>query len=129
MAHPRRLALIAAGLAAAVAAAVVIALPSTASSQASLRVADRSPLKLAGRGFEADERVRIRVQVAGERTTRRVRASESGGFRAAFSGLHLEPCTAMTATATGGSGSRAKVTRVRRGCPPMRPGDEYREGG
>jgi hypothetical protein len=129
MAHPRRLTLIGAVLAAAVAAAVVIALPSTASSQASLRVADRSPLKLAGRGFQAGESVRLRVQIAGERKTRRVQASQAGRFRAAFSGLQLEPCTAMTATATGRSGSRAKVTRVRRGCPPMRPGNDYREGG
>jgi hypothetical protein len=104
-------------------AAVAVVLPAAAASNESLRLVDRASLELAGRGFEAGERVRVRVDIAGERTVRRVRASRAGLFRAAFPGLNFDPCIGMTAVATGSQGSRASLKRAPRECPPpLQPG-------
>jgi hypothetical protein len=99
-------------------AAIAVALPSVAASQETLRLVRGASLELAGRGFDAGERVRVRVDIAGERTVRRVRASRSGAFRAAFPGLHFDPCAGMSAVATGAEGSRASLKRAPRECPP-----------
>jgi hypothetical protein len=109
-------------------AAVAVLLPAAASGE-SLRLVDRAALELAGRGFTAGERVRVRVEAAGERTVRRVRAGRSGRFRAVFPGLTFDPCTGMTAVATGGDGSRAILKRAPRQCPPpLQPGaDQHGE--
>jgi hypothetical protein len=100
-------------------AAILAALPSAAASKPSLRLVDDASLELAGRGFDARERVRLRVEIGGERAVRRTRASRSGTFRLAFPGLSTDdPCSGMSAVAIGRDGSRATLKRAPRQCPP-----------
>lgn len=106
-------------------AAIVAALPSAAASKPSLRLVAGATIELAGRGFDARERVRVRVEVAGERSVRRTRATRSGSFRVAFPGLSFDPCSGMSAVATGRSGTRATLKRAPRECPPpLAPGEQ-----
>jgi hypothetical protein len=130
MPRARRLAnLFAACLAAGVTAtAVAMALPSGSSGE-SLRLADRSPLTVAGRGFGARERVRVRLDVAGDRAVRRVRASRAGSIRVAFTGITFDRCLGLDVLATGREGGRARLKRAPKACPPpLRPREERRVG-
>lgn len=81
-----------------------------------LVLADRSPLTIAGHGFESGER--IAVKVAGNGTERRktVVADRLGRFTARWAGAVLPECRPYTASATGARGSRAMLRRVQ--IPP-----------
>ena len=102
-------------------ALLVIAAPAPGASPApSLRMAGTSPVRLAGAGFSAGERVRVRAWAGGERRSRRVRANSRGRFRVSFAGMALDPCAeVLSATATGSRGHHATLKELpKRLCPP-----------
>jgi hypothetical protein len=130
MPSARRLALLVACLAAGGAVTAPAGAMPSGVGDAGLRLAQRSPLTIAGRGFVAGERVRVRVDNGGNRALWRLRASRSGSFRATFDGMSLDPCSGMSALATGREGSRASFKRAPRVCPrPLRPHGDASPGG
>jgi len=86
-------------------------------SRAALRLVDRAPLKLRGRGFHARELVRVTISVE-RRTTKRVRATAAGSFLVTFPGVLVDRCNALTAFAVGARGSRASLKLPQPLCPP-----------
>ena len=85
-----------------------------ADERASLALADRSPVVVAGAGFAPRERVTVRVAAAGKRLSKAVRATPAGRFRAAFV-TPVDRCVALLVTATGAAGN---VARLREPPPP-----------
>ena len=88
-----------------------------------LELAGSEPVKLAGSGFCARERLRVRAR-AGEGTrVRHVRAGEAGGFRVRFGQLHYDPCSSEFRASARSSGElRASLKRPQKLCPvPMQP--------
>ena len=71
-----------------------------------LRLLDRSPVKVSGRGFVPRERIRVSV-IADTTHTRRVMAGASGTFTATVLQTALPRCEGLRILATGGAGSRA----------------------
>lgn len=80
----RALALIAAGL-----CAVVVAGASHAASSPRLTLVDRTPVVIAGTGFDARERVVVTVRTPAQVVRRTVRTSAGGRFRATVRSLRL----------------------------------------
>jgi hypothetical protein len=109
--------LAAASLLAVVAAVGAGAAPTAEQRSPALRVADRQPLVVRGTGFRPNERVRVTVSADGDSATRRLRASRRGVFSANFAPVALHPCDGLFASATGASGSRAKL-KAQPQCPP-----------
>jgi hypothetical protein len=73
---------------------------------AALRLQDRSPVTVAGSGFERGERVR--VTLFRETSTKRVvRAGRPGTFVVTFTGATMSRCDRVRVLAVGGRGSRA----------------------
>jgi hypothetical protein len=83
--------------------------PSAANSSPELRLADRSPLTIDGRGFKPGERVRVTVHAAGVLRGKTASARRSGRFGVRFADLTLGPCTGFRVAAKGSLGSRAKL--------------------
>jgi hypothetical protein len=84
-----------------------------------LRVVDRTPLLVAGRGFHTGERVRVVVRGEGMRNVRRTRASARGTFRVRFEGVSASGCGGgLDVRAVGGAGSTAVAKIVFPLCPP-----------
>jgi hypothetical protein len=88
-----------------------------APNRATLRLVDRAPLKLLGKGFQARERVRVTVSVR-RRTAKRVIASPAGTFVVAFADVSVDRCSGLTAVAVGARGSRASLKLPQPQCPP-----------
>ena len=102
-----------------VAIALVVGGPAQGAAAPRLRMVGASPLRLAGSGFSAGERVRVRARAGLAKRTRHVRADSHGRFRVRFAHLAQDPCsTSLRATATGSGGHRASLERARRLCPP-----------
>src|SRR5918992_769695 len=76
---------------------------------ASLRLADTTPLTVAGTRFLARESVVVRATLNGERMIRRTRASAAGRFTSTFTGHAVEDrCNSdLHVTAIGARGSEA----------------------
>jgi hypothetical protein len=88
--------------------------------QAKLRLTAIAPVSVRGSGFDARERVRLRLRsLAAPTATRRVRANRAGSFTASFLAVAVDRCSAFSVTAVGRSGRRATVRwRVAAKCPP-----------
>lgn len=70
-----------------------------------LRLTDRDPLTLRGRGFEARERVRVTLYAPV--SARRVkRANVNGSFQVIFLSVSADRCEMVRALVTGDEGSR-----------------------
>ena len=88
-----------------------------------LELAGSDPVKLAGSGFCARERLRLRARAGESTRVRRVRANESGGFRVRFGRLQYDPCSSeLRASARSSGDLRASLKRPQTLCPvPMPP--------
>jgi hypothetical protein len=83
-----------------------------------LRLAGAQPVKLAGSGFCAGERLRVRARAGESSRTRRVRADDSGAFRVRFGQLRFDPCTSDFRAFARGSGElRASLKHAQKLCP------------
>ena len=110
------------GLAAGLVAILVlatIALAHTATTGAAqqprLRIERWSPATVTGADFRAHERVRVVLHHPGKAETRRTHANANGRF----ADVTLDRCSRYSITATGSSGSRARlVRRALPECPP-----------
>jgi hypothetical protein len=78
----------------------------TERAKPTLRLLDRSPVKVSGRGFVPRERIRLTV-IADTTRTRRVTAGPSGTFTATVLQTALPRCEGLRVVAIGGEGSRA----------------------
>ena len=78
----------------------------TERAKPTLRLIDRTPVKVSGRGFVPRERIRLTVIVDATRT-RRVTAGAAGTFTATVAQTALPRCEGLRIVATGGEGSRA----------------------
>jgi len=76
-------------LAALVIPLAIAALSATAAGTAALKVVDRTPLTIEGRGFAARRDVTVTVQAPGTKMRRTVRASATGRFSVAIRLLSL----------------------------------------
>jgi hypothetical protein len=74
----------------------------------SLRLLDRDPLTIAGRGFDAEELVRVRLAVEGQIRSRRARTSAVGTFRVRFT-VSVGRCDFFSLQAFGSAGNRARL--------------------
>jgi hypothetical protein len=82
-----------------------------------LRIVERDPLAIAGRRFEAGERVRLAVVSGGEKHVAKVRASSGGTFVVRLAGVRLDRCSGrLVVRAVGAAGSRASFTLERLHC-------------
>jgi hypothetical protein len=114
------------GLAAGLVAILVlatIALAHTATTGAAqqprLRIERWSPATVTGADFRAHERVRVVLHHPGKTETRRTHTNANGSFSARFADVTLDRCSGYSITATGSSGSRARlVRRALPECPP-----------
>ena len=90
-----------------------------AAHQPRLRIERWSPATIAGVDFRAHERVRVVLHHPGKAETRRTHANANGSFSARFADVTLDRCSRYSITATGSSGSRARlVRRALPECPP-----------
>jgi hypothetical protein len=90
--------------------ATVPALPAATPDQdaAALRLQDRSPVVVAGTGFQRRERVRVTMTL--DTTTERVvRTNRAGRFVVTFVGVTATRCDLVRVVARGGRGSRATL--------------------
>jgi hypothetical protein len=88
--------------------AAAVAVPVAAerpAATATLRLLDRAPLTLEGKGFKARERVSVTAALNGK-ATRWVRARAGGGFVVIFSELAAGRCSSVRVLAVGSRGSR-----------------------
>lgn len=101
-----------------VAAALVAAPVSSGTAPTpSLRVTVAAPLAVSGAHFGSREQVRLILRADGVRRVRLLRASTTGSFRSVYAGVAVrDPCS-LTATATGGAGSKAIWRLSERMCP------------
>jgi hypothetical protein len=86
-----------------------------------LRIADSTPLTIAGLRFRPHERVSIRLTVNGRAITRIMRASAGGRFRVIVGNEPSgHPCDGglLSAIASGARGSRAFLKIAQPLCPP-----------
>jgi hypothetical protein len=79
-----------------------------ATGRPSLRLLDRDPLTIAGRGFDAEELVRVRLAVEGQIRSRRARTSAVGTFRVRFT-VSVGRCDSFSLQAFGSAGNRARL--------------------
>ena len=86
-----------------------------------LRILDRTPVTVTGRGFEDDETVRVRLATQGQVWTRRATAGPAGTFRVRFT-VSLDRCDTFSLQAFGSAGSRARVF-ARAALPDCSPND------
>src|SRR5918992_3955832 len=76
----------------------------------SLRVLDDSPLRIAGRGFQARERVTLRASTGGRTATKIVFATTLGRFTVQLA-VNAN-CSPLRLIAEGRAGSRATFRRI-----------------
>jgi hypothetical protein len=108
------------------AVALCAALPALATAasagedRAALRLQDRSPITVAGSGFERGERVRVTL-IHETSTQQVVRAGRPGTFVVSFAGTFVRRCELVRVTAVGGRGSRAVLKILPApACMPVR---------
>jgi hypothetical protein len=94
-------------------AAIAVAFAATPAVGAStarpaLRLLDRTPVIVSGRGFEPQEVVRVRLAVGERVSTRRARTSAAGAFRVRFT-VSLGRCKSFSLQAFGSAGNRARL--------------------
>ena len=108
------------GLALAVPAA--IASPGATDGRATVRIAQLSPLVVAGRGFEPSQRLAVTVRADSGTETRRTRATVRGTFRARFTQTSVDRCGGEVSVVVAAAGGVvAKVRRPPFYCPPGIP--------
>jgi hypothetical protein len=90
-------------------------------AQPVLRLADRSPVTVTGRGFQPGESVRLRLASEAQLWTRRAAAGTTGSFRATFT-VSLGRCRSLSVQAFGSEGSRARLF-LRAPSPDCSPSD------
>lgn len=98
------------------------ALTAAAHSQgtAALRLQDRSPVIVAGTGFERGEQVRVTL-IRDTSTWRFVRAGRPGTFVVTFAGASVSRCDLVRVVAVGSRGSRAVLKILPSpACMPLR---------
>jgi hypothetical protein len=97
-----------------------VAAAAQAGTSASLRLQERSPITVAGAGFDRGERVR--VTLIRETTMRKATsASRRGTFRVVFAGTTATRCEIVRIVAVGGAGSRATLKMLPApACMPQR---------
>jgi hypothetical protein len=89
------------------------------SAKASVEVVSVDPLRVAGTGFGAHERVRMTVWIDGTRTNARVRAGRRGSFSLRIATPVTESCrSSVTVVARGARGSRAMFALTGIACVP-----------
>lgn len=91
------------------------------STRPALRLLDRTPVVVTGRGFESHETVRVRLTVAGQTAMRRIVTSPTGTFRVRFM-LSAGRCESFSLQAFGSAGSRARLF-VTAPLPDCNPND------
>jgi hypothetical protein len=91
-------------------AAALAATPAvgTATARPALRLLDRTPVTVVGRGFQPQETVRVRLATEGRIWTRRAVAGGTGSFRVKFT-VSLGRCASFSLQAFGLAGSRARL--------------------
>lgn len=110
---------LAAGLVAILVLATIALATTAAAPQPRLRIERRSPATVTGAAFRAHERVRVVLHRPGKAETRRTHTNAHGRFSARFADVTLDRCSRYSITATGSSGSRARlVPRALPECPP-----------
>ena len=110
---------LAAGLVAILVLATIAPATTGATHQPRLRIERWSPATVTGADFRAHERVRVVLHHPGKAETRRTHANANGRFSARFADVTLDRCSRYSITATGSSGSRARlVRRALPECPP-----------
>jgi hypothetical protein len=118
MSHMRRIAVIAVALA--------VAAPAAATPRvARIWLASSSPVVVAGRGFQDQERVKVTVAAANGRWAKSVLATQAGSLTARFRVSIATRCgSSATITALGTKGSRAswKLVDEQQCPPPLDPG-------
>ncbi|MFN2471829.1 MAG: hypothetical protein ABR583_12765 [Gaiellaceae bacterium] len=89
--------------------AVTAASPADTQRRATVRLADRAPIIVRGKGFRAAERVRVVVRVTGGRTFAKTTvATRAGALVARFSGS-IDNCAGFTIAAKGALDTTAKL--------------------
>jgi hypothetical protein len=93
-------------------AAIAVALAATpavgaTAARPALRLVDRTPVTVTGRGFDAQETVRVRLAAQGRTWTRRAVAGAMGTLRIRFT-ASLGRCASFSLQAYGSAGSRAR---------------------
>jgi len=86
--------------------------------RAKLAVVTTSPLTLRGTQFRPRENIRLRVEIEGERYTRRTVAGRTGSFTQQFNSVAVDRCNQLIAVAIGSRGSQATVKYFEPLCPP-----------
>ena len=110
---------LAAGLVAILVLATIAPATTGAAPQPRLRIERWSPATVTGADFRAHERVRVVLHHPGKAETRRTHTNANGRFSARFADVTLDRCSRYSITATGSSGSRARlVPRALPQCPP-----------
>ena len=110
---------LAAGLVAILVLATIARATTGAAPQPRLRIERWSPATVTGADFRAHERVRVVLHHPGKAETRRTHTNANGRFSARFADVTLDRCSRYSITATGSSGSRARlVPRALPECPP-----------
>ena len=88
-----------------------------AAGKPALRIVDRDPLAVAGRRFQAGERVRLAVVSGDRKHVVKTRAKADGTFVVRVAGVRLDRCSgALAVSAVGAAGSRASFTLERLHC-------------
>jgi hypothetical protein len=108
-------------LAACLAGAVASARPAAGcAGTPRLSIVSRNPVVVAGSGFCAHQRVRVRAAVGGAGRTHRLRTGAHGGLRTRFAALAAGACSGQVrATARDASGRLlASTLQPRRDCAP-----------
>jgi hypothetical protein len=104
----------------ALAVAAVLAPPVAGSTALpSVRLVDRTPVTVVGRGFQPHEIVRVRFTSQGRTLTRRTTALATGTFRARY-GVSLGRCSSFSLRAFGSEGTHARFfsTAAQPDCNP-----------
>lgn len=89
----------------------------TSAGKATLKLQGGTPLTLRGARFVPGERVVVSVR-SGQRQTKRVTATNRGGFVVSFPRISYDRCDPLFALAVGSRGSRAGLKMPPRACPP-----------
>jgi hypothetical protein len=94
--------------------AIAVVVPSASAAAPRLVIANSSPLVVSGSHFKAGERVTVTFG----QSTRRVRTTRLGRFRASFAGVAVDRCSGLRIAAVGARGDRALLVQSRVKCAP-----------
>jgi hypothetical protein len=99
-----------------------LAVAESTSPQATVRIAQLSPLVVTGERFRSREALRIKVTTDSGTVVRRTRASLRGRFAARFEAIHGDRCNSgISVVVRGGGGSFATKQLPQLLCPPANP--------